>query len=173
MSAHTAYVPSREEVAQIAERPVSGLPARASLALAAVGLIAFVVGVFVAPDRAWKALLYNWLFFAGLSSAGIMFVAAQRITTARWSRSTIRFVEGYVAFMPVAWLLLALMVLVGRGHIYPWYDHIPAVKEKAIWFKPLYFILRTLGVYGLLTVLSVWYIWSCVRLDVGILNEWC
>ena len=40
------------------------------------------------------------------SSAGVMFVAVQRITTARWSRSIIRFLEGYVAFLPVAFVLL-------------------------------------------------------------------
>jgi len=172
VSARHGHLFSREEVAEISERPVSGLPARASLALAAIGLIAFVVGVFIAPDRAWRALHFSWLFLATASSAGVMFVAIQRITTARWSRSTIRFVEGYVAFMPVAWLILALLVLVGRGHVFPWFNEVPPVREKAIWFQPSFFIARTLGVYLLLTILSVWYIWSCVRLDVGILNEW-
>ena len=172
MSGRHPFIPSRAEVAEIAERPVSGLMARASLALAVVGLLAFVIGLFVAPDRAWRALHFNWLFFSVLSSAGVMFVAIQRITTARWSRTTIRFVEGYVAFLPVAWLILALLVLVGRGHIYPWFNVVPSVKEKAIWLQPTFFAVRTLGVFLLLTVLSVWYVWTCVRLDVGILNEW-
>ena len=160
MSARHGHLFSRDEVAEISERPVSALPARASLALAAIGLIAFVVGVFIAPDRAWRALHFSWLFFAVISSAGVMFTAIQRITTARWSRSTIRFVEGYVAFMPVAFIILALLVLVGRGHIYPWFNEVPAVREKAIWFQPSFFIARTLGVYLLLTILSIWYIWS-------------
>lgn len=172
MSGRHPFIPSRAEVVEIAERPVSGLMARASLALAAVGLVAFIIGVFVAPDRAWRALHFNWLFFSVISSAGVMFVAIQRITTARWSRTTIRFVEGYVAFLPVAWLILALLVLVGRGHIYPWFNQVPAVKEKAIWLQPTFFAVRTLGVFLLLTVLSVWYVWTCVRLDVGIVNEW-
>ncbi|HEX2777928.1 MAG TPA: hypothetical protein VHM30_00405 [Gemmatimonadaceae bacterium] len=172
MSAHTSYVPTREEVAQIAERPVSPLLARISLALAAIGLIAFVAGVFLSPDRAWRALHYNWLFFSVMSSAGVMFAAAQRITTARWSRSTIRIVEGYVAFMPVAWILLALIVTVGRHHVFPWADHPPTVREKAIWLAPTFFTIRTLSVFLLLTVMSIWYVWTSLRLDVGILNEW-
>jgi hypothetical protein len=172
VSGRHSFAPSRAEVAEIAERPVSGLMASASMALAAVGVIAFIAGLFFAPDRAWRALQFNWLFFATLSSAGVMFVAAQRITTARWSRSTIRMVEGYVAFMPVAWLILALLVLVGGRHIYPFYNEVPPVHEKAIWLKPSLFAARTLGVYLLLTVMSIWYVWSSVRLDVGILNEW-
>ena len=172
MSGRHAFAPSRAEVAEISERPVSALPARISMALAAIGLIAFIIGVFFAPERAWRALHFNWLFFSVLSSAGVMFVAIQRITTARWSRTTIRFVEGYVAFLPVAWLILALLVLVGGHHIYPFYEHVPAVKEKAIWLKPGFFAARTLGVFFLLTALSVWYIWTCLRLDVGILNDW-
>ncbi|NUQ19432.1 MAG: hypothetical protein HOQ09_00550 [Gemmatimonadaceae bacterium] len=172
MSVHSVYVPTREEVAQISERPVSGMLARVSLALGAIGLVAFVLGAFINPDRVWRALLYNWLFFAGLSSAGVMFVASQRITTARWSRSTIRIVEGYVAFMPVAWVLLALIVLVGRHHVFPWANTPPTVREKAIWLGPVFFTARTLITFGLLTALQVWYIWTSVRLDVGILNEW-
>ena len=41
------------------------------------------------------------------------FVAVQRITTARWSRRVIRFMEGYVAFLPVAFVFLLLTLFVG------------------------------------------------------------
>jgi hypothetical protein len=50
-------------------------------------------------------MLVNWLYFTLISSAGVVFVAVQRITTARWSRSIIRFLEGYVAFLPLAFIL--------------------------------------------------------------------
>ena len=60
-----------------------------------------------------------------------MFVAVQRITTARWSRPLIRFLEGYVAFLPVAFVLL-LLIFLGRSHIFPWTHEAPPVPEKAI-----------------------------------------
>ncbi|HVE80011.1 MAG TPA: hypothetical protein VNA89_14190, partial [Gemmatimonadaceae bacterium] len=102
MTAHDARLYTREEVLAVASKPAPrGLGALAAI-LAVVGAITFLVGLFVAPDRAWRALHANWLFFATISSAGVMFVAAQRITTARWSRPIIRFLEGYVAFLPVA-----------------------------------------------------------------------
>ena len=173
MSAHShLHVPTRAELAEIVQRPVSGLLPRVSLALAAVGAIAFIAGVFLAPERAWRALHFNWLFFTTISSAGVMFVAAQRITTARWSRSTIRIVEGYVAFLPIAFLLLALLVLVGRGHVFPWFHAEPSVPEKALWLDPPFFTARVLGVFFLLTLLQVWYIWTSLRLDLAILPEW-
>ena len=173
MTAHAhPHVPTREELAEIVARPVSGLLARVALALAAVGALVFLAGIFVAPERAWRALHYNWLFFTTMSSAGVMFVAAQRITTARWSRSTIRIVEGYVAFLPVAFLLLALVVLVGRGHVFPWFDETPSVREKAIWLGRGFFTARVLGVFLVLTLLQLWYVWTCLRLDVAILPEW-
>ena len=173
MSAHGhAYVPSRADLVAAAQRPVSGNPARASLALAVIGGIVFVAGIFMAPERAWRALLFNWLFFTAISSAGVMFVAAQRITTARWSRPIIRLVEGFVAFMPVALVLLLLLLFVGGNHVFPFFTERPSVPEKALWLERGFFSARVLGTYLLLTILSVWYVWSCVRLDVGVTPEW-
>src|SRR6185312_5019581 len=90
------------------------------LALFAIGAIVFIIGLFVAPDRAWNAFHANWLFFAALTSGGITFVAVQRITTARWSRHVIRFMEGYVAFLPVAFLFLLITLFAGKHYVFWW-----------------------------------------------------
>jgi hypothetical protein len=170
MSGHDPHAPSREEVLVGIDRPSLPILKTISLVLAAIGLIVFVVGLFVNPDRVWHALLVNWLYFTSVSSAGVMFVAAQRITTARWSRPIIRFLEGYVAFLPVAFVLL-LMMLVGRHHIFWWSNHVPDIPEKRIWLNPPFFFTRVIVVYLIITLLSVWYIYTSVRLDVGILPE--
>jgi hypothetical protein len=171
MSSHDAHVPTREEVVAGLDRPTPAILKTISLVLAAIGLIVFVVGLFVAPDRVWRALLFNWLYFASISSAGVMFVAAQRITTARWSRPIIRLLEGYVAFLPVAFVLLLLMLFVGRHHIFWWSNHTPTIHEKAIWLNPPFYFTRVILVFLIITSLSVWYIYTSVRLDVGILPE--
>mgnify|MGYP006201131969 CR=1 FL=1 len=49
--------------------------------------IRIIAGAVMGVDRVWQALLVNWLYFTTISSAGVMFVAVQRITTARWSRA--------------------------------------------------------------------------------------
>jgi hypothetical protein len=170
MSTHDAHAPSREEVLAGIDRPTPPILKTIALVLAGVGLIVFVIGLFVNPDRVWQALLVNWLYFTSISSAGVMFVAVQRITTARWSRPIIRFLEGYAAFLPVAFVLL-LALLVGRHHIFWWSNHVPEIPEKRVWLNPPFFFTRVIVVYAIITLLSVWYIYTSVRLDVGILPE--
>jgi hypothetical protein len=171
MSAHEVHVPTREEVVAGLDRPTPASLKTISLALAVFGLVVFVIGLFVQPDRVWQALLVNWLYFTSISSAGVMFVAVQRITTARWSRPIIRFLEGYVAFLPVAFVLLLLILFVGRHHIFWWSNNTPTIHEKAVWLNPPFYFTRVIGIFLIITSLSLWYIYTSVRLDVGILPE--
>jgi hypothetical protein len=144
----------------------------ALLAAFAIGALLFIAGLFVDPDHTWRAFHSNWLFFAGLSQAGIVFVAVQRITTARWSRPVIRFMEGYVAFLPVAFVFLLLTLFVGKGHIFWWTHEAAPVHEKATYFNFAFLAIRDVVIFGLMVGLSLWYIYTSVRLDVGHLPEW-
>ena len=168
---HDAHAPSREEVLAGIDRPTSPFLSTLSLVLAGIGLLVFIIGLFISPDRVWQAILTNWLYFTSVSSAGVMFVAVQRITTARWSRPIIRFLEGYVAFLPVAFVLLLLILIFGRHHVFWWTNHTPEVREKAIYLAPGFFNTRVILVSLVITGLSLYYIYLCVRLDVGILPE--
>jgi hypothetical protein len=172
MSLHPARVFTRQEAIAATSRPIGRQLHLATLVLFVIGALAFVIGLFVAPDRVWRAFHTNWLFFTVLSSAGVTFVAVQRITTARWSREIIRFLEGYVAFLPVAFVFLLLIVFAGKNHIFPWTHEAYPVPEKALYFDPTFFTIRVLVVYGIITALSVWYIYTCLRLDVGMNPEW-
>lgn len=171
MSDHATHTPTRDEVVATYSKPMPGTMGTAALVLAAIGLIVFIIGLFVAPDRVWRAYHVNWLFFASLSSAGVVFVAVQRITTARWSRAIIRFMEGYVAFLPVAFVLLLLTVFAGKGHIFPWTHERPPVSEKVLYYSGAFLTTRVLVAFGLLTLLSLWYVYTSVRLDVGLVPE--
>jgi len=171
VSAHITHEPTREEVVATYSRPMPKTIGTVALVLSVIGLIVFIIGLFVAPDRVWRAYHVNWLFFASLSSAGVVFVAVQRITTARWSRAIIRFMEGYVAFLPVAFVLLLLTVFAGKGHIFPWTHERPPVSEKVLYYNGAFLTTRVLIAFALLTLLSLWYIYTSVRLDVGIVPE--
>ncbi|GAC1649898.1 MAG: hypothetical protein NVS4B3_07720 [Gemmatimonadaceae bacterium] len=168
---HDSRVPTRPEVVALIDRP---LPKRISMVcalLAGVGTLVFLFGAFKGDDRAWQALHFNWLFFTSASSAGVMLVAVQRITTARWSRPVIRFLEGYVAFLPVAFALLALTLFVGPQHVFNWARHTPPVHEKQLYLAPEFFTTRVLVVFGILVALQLYYIYTSVRLDVGVVTE--
>src|SRR6478672_2312994 len=171
MSGHDPHAPSREEVLVGIDRPSLPILKTISLLLTAIGLIVFVVGLFINPDRVWQALLVNWLYFTSISSAGVMFVAAQRITTARWSRPIVRFLEGYVAFIPVAFVLLLLIIFVGRHHVFWWSNAPSEIPEKRIWLDPPFFLARVTIVFMIIASLSIWYFYTAVRHDLSFLPE--
>jgi hypothetical protein len=171
MSMHPARVPSRDELLTLYGKPVPKAIGALALVLAVIGAITFIAGLFLEPYRAWRAYHVNWLFFTVLSSAGVMFVAVQRITTARWSRPIIRLMEGYVAFLPVAFVLLLASVLLGKGHIFPWTHETPPVAEKVLYFDATFLTLRVLISFAAIAALSIWYIYTSVRLDVGLVPD--
>ena len=168
---HDVHALSRDEVLVGIDRPTPPLLTTVSLVAMAIGLIVFIIGLFIQPDRVWQALYTNWLYFATISSAGVMIVAVQRITTARWSRSIVRFLEGYVAFMPVAFVLLLVILAFGRHHVLWFTNRTPEIHEKSVYLAPAFFYPRVILILLLITSLSVWYIYLCLRLDVGILPE--
>ena len=171
MSTHDHHVPTREEVLAVSAAPLPKVLGTVSIALAVIGAIAFVAGAIIAPERAWRAFHANWLFWSVLSSAGVTFVAVQRITTARWSRAIIRFLEGYVAFLPIALVLLLLTLTVGARHVFPWMVETAPVPEKALYFDRGFLTARVVLTFAAITALSLWYIYTSVRLDTAQVPE--
>ena len=172
MSLHPARVPSPDEVIAATSREIPKSLKTALVAMFAIGALIFIAGIFVDPDRAWRAFHANWLFFAALSHAGVVFVAVQRITTARWSRPVIRFMEGYVAFLPLAFLFLLLTLFFGRGHLFWWTSGVYPNAEKSTYYNGTFLTLRDIVVFAIMTLLSMWYVYTSVRLDVGHIPEW-
>jgi hypothetical protein len=84
----------------------------------------------------------------------------------------VRLLEGFAAFLPVAFVLLLVSVLLGRGHIFPWTHEHPPVPEKVLYYDPTFLTLRVLVAFGVITALSLWLVYTSVRLDVGLLPEW-
>jgi hypothetical protein len=172
VSLHTERTYTPQEVVAATSREIPKSTKTLMLALFGIGVLIFIVGLFVAPDRAWRAFHANWLFFTGLSSAGVTFVAVQRITTARWSRGVIRFMEAYVTFLPIALLFFLITLAFGRNYVFPWTHEAYPNPEKATYFNPAFLSIRDIVVLVLMVFLGIWYIYTSVRLDVGRLPEW-
>ena len=172
MSGHgDVHVFTREEILAGTSAPVARWLKLTCAIFALVGTLTFIVGAFVGADRAWQALHFNWLFFSTVSSAAVAIVAVQRITTARWSRPVVRFLEGYVAFLPVAFVILCISLFFGRGHIFPWTHEPLLIEEKRQYLNVPFFITRDIVMFAIQTILSLWYIYTSVRLDVGVVPE--
>lgn len=173
MSQHYHY-PTRQEFAtRLAAKPVPASLKTISLVAALVGVAVFAFGLFTNPDRAWQALHFNWMYFAVISTAGTTFAAVQRIVTARWSRPMIRFTEGFVAFVPVAFIILLGILLFSGDHIFTWAgrEAVPTI-EKAQYLDPTFFLLRGIFFFGLITVLQLIFVWNSVKMDVAVLPEY-
>ncbi|MBL0172718.1 MAG: hypothetical protein IPP90_18825 [Gemmatimonadaceae bacterium] len=173
MSQHYHY-PTREEFARrLVNKPFpKGLKTLFAV-LALIGLVTFLGGVFTGQERAWHALHFNWLYFTVISTAGTAFAAVQRIVTGRWSRPIVRFAEGFVAFVPVAFVILLVILLFGKEHIFTWAGREAiTVQEKATYLAPGFFLARGILIFGLITVLQLWFVWNSVRLDVAVMPEY-
>ncbi len=173
MSGAHHHYPTREEFARrLQNKPIPSSLRMASIVLAVVGMAIFIFGAATGQARAWHALMFNWTFFATISTAGIAFAAVQRITTARWSRGVVRFAEGWVAFLPVAFVLLLLILFVGKPYIFTWAKEAVTVQEKATYLNPTFFWIRGVVLFGAMTALMLRFVYNSVRLDVAVLPEY-
>jgi hypothetical protein len=172
VSLHAVHVPTREELVRLtAGKPVASALKLGAGVLGLIGLAIFAYGAAIGEDRAWLALQFNWNYLTIVSSAGVAFAAVQRLVTARWSRPVVRIIEGYVAWLPVAFVLLLVMLWGSGDNLYSWSKEVIHTHEKEVYLNPTFFRLRGTVLFGLITFFSLWFVWRSVRLDVGITRE--
>ena len=134
-----------------------------SILLILVGGVSFGIGVSGPyAQRAWQVYLVNFLFWSGLSSGAILFVAVLNMTSARWGRPLKRLAEALGAFMPVAFLLFWLLYF-GRNEIFPWIHEPVPGKEK--WLTTGFLFARDgVGLF-LLTAVGTALLYYSVKKD--------
>jgi len=137
--------------------------------LATLGILTFVLALANgATERAWGILLVNFLFWMGISVAGVTFSAIQTSTNAAWGRPIKRIAEAMGAFMPVA-LVIMLVIFAGASHLYPWVnDPLPA---KAAWLNLRFMVIRDTLAFVFLMAVSYKFVSLSLRPDLGIIRE--
>jgi hypothetical protein len=136
-----------------------------------IGTASFLLLVAGAGSaRAWRAYFVNWLFWTGLSQAGVLFAATQIISGSRWSHPVRRIAEASAAFLPVSFVLF-LALWLGRVHIFPWIAVPPEEWPKGFWLRD-WLVFTRVGV-GLLVLygLSFWFLYHSLRPDVALLES--
>lgn len=130
--------------------------------LAALGGITLLVGLFLAPERAWPNLLLASCFLLGLGLGGAFFVALQYVTGSSWSVALRRVPEAMTALLPAGAVGLAV-VLVGNPSLYPWLRISWTGAEGFVAFKQAWlsqpFFLARAAIYVL-----VWMAFSALLL---------
>jgi len=155
----------RETTLRKLEQPLPAwlVPLLTLLAVAGgAGFLLLLLGA--SSGRAWRAYFVNWLFWTGLSQAGVLFSATQIISKSRWSHPLRRIAEASAAFLPISFVLF-LVLWLGRVHVFPWVAAPVEEWPKSLWLRDWFVFLRD-GV-GLLFMyaLSFRFVYWSLRAD--------
>ncbi len=129
--------------------------------LIAIGVIAFVVGLFVDADTAWRAFHVNFIYYAGLGQGGLVLAAALVIVGARWAGPVRHVAEGLAAWVPISLVLLAVGFF-GRESIHTNWIHGPPPGKEA-WLTIPRVYLTDAAVLGVLALVSLRFLKASFR----------
>lgn len=163
-------------------RRFEGFPrggAIAAVILLVLGIIAFVIALVADPARAWRAYLHSWLFFTSIASGAVMLAGVVTIARGLWSQPIRRIALSFVAFLPIAWVLLIPLVIVSGAYIFPWAhgggaaagEHLALPAGKHIRLSVPFVAVRNLVLFGAFTGVALAFAYWSLRPDVGVLKE--
>jgi len=132
-------------------------------AVSLLGAAAFAIGLATDATRAWAVLLVNFLFWSGLSHAGVALSAIFQATSARWARPLKRVAEATIAFTPVSAVML-LVLLAGVPAWMPWVQE--PHEARGAWLNVPFLVVRQSLGFLLLTAVGCAYVYASVRPDI-------
>ncbi len=137
--------------------------------LTIIGAIVFIVALLVDPARAWHAYLVNWVWSFSLAQGAVMLAVVVTIAKGLWSRPVRRFALSWVAYLPIAFLLMLPLLIFGADHIFPWIEHPVAGKEA--YLNMPFLAVRNLLALGALVGLSLYFAYTMLRPDLGLMRD--
>ena len=131
--------------------------------LVAIGIATFCVLFFTGRnDALWYSYLSNFLFFTGLATGGVVWVAVTRGCNGRWARPLHRMAESLAGALPLS-VLLFIPLMFARRTIWPWWDHPPA--RKLPWLNHNWILYRDLGILILMAAVCCYFLYTSARPD--------
>ncbi|NIT13469.1 MAG: hypothetical protein GTN99_04250 [Candidatus Dadabacteria bacterium] len=136
----------------------------------------FIIGLFVFLTHVgkeeyshdvWQIFLVNFVFWTGIAQAGIVFSAILRLTRGKWGRPLLRVSESLGSFVPVAFILLLVLLFIGKDNVLPYIKDPYPYAAKEIWLAPGFVVGRHLFAFGILFILSMFYLYYSLRQDLG------
>lgn len=130
------------------------------LATAALGVVV-IVGVVRAPREAWAGVLSAAIFGISIVLGAATFVAVQGASGGTWWLPIRRVPMSIMASWPFPTAILAIALLLGLGHLYPWADaHARETfafsPSKAQWLSAPAFLVRAGVIVAAWAALFVW-----------------
>ena len=136
-----------------------------------IGLIALIAAFAANPDRAWRAYLFNWLYFVSVAQGAVLLAAVVSITRGVWSQPVRRLALSFVAFMPIAWVL-SLPIFFAGGHIFPWIANPETMQHgKEAYLNMPFLAIRVLVSLGGLIALDLAFAYWSLRPDLALVKD--
>jgi len=135
---------------------------RISQLLTLAGVAAFVAALATGQaQRAWEALLLNWMFFTGIAQSGVAFAAAYTVCKGRWGDAYRRLGESMCFFLPISFALLVVFLLFGAARVFPWVAH--PIAAKQLWLNLPFLAARDIFACAALFGLSFFFVYDSQR----------
>ena len=143
------------ESRDMAKRPSARWPVMWAIvcALGLAGWWSFVSGSD--PDRAWRALLINFVYFSGMATGLVVWPAAAMLSRGKWVGPLERTALAGVTFAPFSIAAFAALWF-GREHWAAWmHMELPAVS---VWLNTSSLFTRDGIALVLLWALALWFV---------------
>ena len=142
-------------------RPVPAGWARATVPVlgwvAALGALAFVIGLFVEPQRAWTGLLIGFHALVALALAGPVGLAFLHLSGGRWARAIECVPRAMAGALPAA-AAAGAVLLFGIHSLFEW-SHATAVADDVILAQKAAYLNTPFFALRLVVFFAIW-IWA-------------
>ncbi|HEX7051715.1 MAG TPA: hypothetical protein VF188_16035 [Longimicrobiales bacterium] len=145
---------------------VPGAVRLTTLGLLGVGIVALIAAFLTDPARAWRAYLFNWLFWTTIAQGAVVFAVAITMTRGIWGRSIRRIALSFVLFVPISFLLMLPLFFAGDS-IFTWIGQ-EMHGSRAAYLNLPFLAVRNIVAMGVLSALSLWYAYWALRPDLAL-----
>src|SRR5688572_17323144 len=133
-------------------------------ALIVIGAIALGASFASDVDRAWRAYHFNWLYFLSIAQGAMILSVVVTITRGVWSRPIRRLAMSFLAYLPIAVLLVLPSLLFGAEHIWPWIADPNSIQPgKDAYLNLPFMALRTIALLSALIWLNLRFAYYSLR----------
>ncbi len=127
-------------------------------AFAIGGLIVFIAGLFLAPQRIWPNFLIAEFYVLSLTLGAALYMAIHYATNSGWDAAIKRIPEMISTFLPIT-AIGAIVLIMGIHTLYEWSHHAVVAQDeilmkKSSWLNEPFFIVRLAIYFGIWIALS-------------------
>ncbi len=91
------------------------------------------------PERAWQALLINFLLFSSIAQGGVLLAAVASTVRARWAAPVSGLAQAFAGFFPISFLCFFGLALGGKS-VFPWLGE--DLHGKEVWLNLPFLLTR-------------------------------